>query len=186
MMPHHPIARVTLTCPKLPDARKDTACPAGAAGPRKPWGKGPPRRPAGSGLCSDQPEGPFSGPERKRQRRQVFSAPAPHRPFLPSTSYPPEPSPPRWCGGSSLTLATWHPLPTHLQEEATQSLECGVRQGREVSQSCTLQNKTHLFMREDTAALEPHKLAQGEAPNTMIRRYLHSDISLPLLCSALG
>lgn len=72
----------------------------------------------------------------------------------------------RWSGGSSLIVATWHPLPTHLQKEATQSLECGVREGREVSQSSFLQNKTHLFEREDGAALEAHKLAQGEKPQT--------------------
>ena len=79
----------------------------------------------------------------------------------------------RWRGGSSLTEAPWHPLPTHLQEEATQSLECGIRQGREVSQSCALQNMTHLLTRKDTAALEPHKLGQGEKPQT------HSDSVSP-------
>lgn len=63
-------------------------------------------------------------------------------------------------------MAAWPPLPTHLLEEAMQGLECGVREGRQVSQSHTLQNITHLFMREDTATPVPHKLAQEEKPQT--------------------
>lgn len=75
--------------------------------------------------------------------------------------------------GSSLMVAIQHSLPTHLQEEAMQSLKCGVRQGGEVSQSCALQNMIHLLVREDTAALEPHKLGQGEKPQT------HRDLVSP-------
>ena len=46
-------------------------------------------------------------------------------------------------------MAKWHLLPTHLQEEAMQSLECGAREGREVGRSCALQNVSHL-LREDS------------------------------------
>lgn len=68
-----------------------------------------------------------------------------------------------------------------------QSLACVVRQCREVSQSRGLQNMTHLLVTEDTAALEPHKLGQGEKPQT------HGDLAyssqifpVSLLCLALG
>lgn len=86
-------------------------------------------------------------------------------------------------GGSSLSDYT-HPLPTHLQEETTQSLECAVREGGEVSQSCALQNKTHLFMREDAAALEPHELAKNPK-HAATQHFRSQSLPAPLLCSAL-
>lgn len=140
MMSHHPIAWVTLPWPKLPDTRKDTACLAGVAGPRRLWGKGLPR-PVGSALCYDQLRGPCSVPKvRKKQSRQVSQSllhtgalyPPPLVLLNPTSigccgqsSHPPHR---RWCGGSNPRMATWLPLPTHLQEEATQSPECAVRE----------------------------------------------------------
>lgn len=114
--------------------------------------------------------------------------------YLPSP--PPWAPDPHWLLPPSTEKMVWRlasgwlraPLPTHLQEEATQSLERGGGEGGEVGRSCALQNQTHLFGREDAAALEPHKLAPERSPTQAVMPHrLHPGAPPVLpLCSALA